>query len=276
MRSLTGPESIRGFGRGGLRSCLGGPARREAGVTATRFRRFSETGVAEPVVAQEETRIRRPKRDRRNDWHRSRGLRGAPLTGAPLLELRRARESRAPLSPRRRVPAGVQYTVLCRQLSSFDEHNTVWGSPGNGLPEKCVTATEQAVETPGGGRDRPRTTNVARHRRAASRSGGATNAEHDGRPVRRRTRHRGAAAERGSPPRAFRRTSFSISAPTPVPAQRSHGHFDAQSDDSTPPRTPQQAGEMKGISFSGCSSKRSRGSRPRTRSSGRHSIFSGR
>jgi hypothetical protein len=27
----------------------------------------------------------------------------------------------------------------------------VWGSPGNGLPGTCVTATKQAVETLGGG-----------------------------------------------------------------------------------------------------------------------------
>jgi hypothetical protein len=57
------------------------------------------------------------------------------------------------------------------------------GSLGNGVTEKCVTATEQAVETPEGGRDRPRTTTASRHRRAASRSGGATSAERDGRPV---------------------------------------------------------------------------------------------
>jgi plasmid stabilization system protein ParE len=57
------------------------------------------------------------------------------------------------------------------------------GSLGNGVTEKCVTATEQAVETPEGGRDRPRTTTASRHRRAASRSGGAMSAERDGRPV---------------------------------------------------------------------------------------------
>jgi hypothetical protein len=56
-------------------------------------------------------------------------------------------------------------------------------------PEKCVTATKQAVETPGGGRIRPSTTNTTRHRRAASRSGGATSAERDGRPVERRTEY---------------------------------------------------------------------------------------
>jgi hypothetical protein len=91
------------------------------------------------------------------------------------------------LSTRRRAPAGVQYTVLCRQRSSFDEHNTVWGSPGNGLSENCATATKQAVESPGGGRNRPRMTIASRHRRAASRSGGAMSAERDGRPVGRRT-----------------------------------------------------------------------------------------
>jgi hypothetical protein len=96
------------------------------------------------------------------------------------------RESRPLRSTRIRAPAGVQYTVLCRLRSSFDGHNTVWGSPGNGLPEKRVTATRQAVETPGGGRDHPSRTNASRHRRAASRSPGATSAERDGRPVNRR------------------------------------------------------------------------------------------
>jgi hypothetical protein len=70
-----------------------------------------------------------------------------------------------------------------------------------------------------------------------------------------------------APPRAFRRTSLGCSAPTPVPAQRPHGHFDAHSDDSTPPRTCQPARELKGVPTSGYVSKRSRGSHPRTRSS---------
>jgi hypothetical protein len=108
---------------------------------------------------------------------------------APLV-LTGVREPRAPLSTKRRAPAGVQYTVLCRLRSSFDGHNTVWGSPGSGLPEKSVTATKQAVETPEGGRIRPSATNTTRHRRAASRSGGATSAERDGRPVGRRTESR--------------------------------------------------------------------------------------
>jgi hypothetical protein len=125
-------------------------------------------------------------------------------TGTPLLVLRWARESRATLSTRRRATAGVPYTALCRRRSSFDGHNAVWGSPGNGLPERRAPAGKQAVETPGGGRDRPRTTNASRHRRAASRSGGATSAERDGRPVERGTEPRGAAAKRGSPERAWR------------------------------------------------------------------------
>jgi hypothetical protein len=61
------------------------------------------------------------------------------------------------------------------------------GTLGNRESEKRVTATKKAVETPGGGRYRPRTTNASRHRRAASRSGGATSAERDGRPVELRT-----------------------------------------------------------------------------------------
>jgi hypothetical protein len=61
------------------------------------------------------------------------------------------------------------------------------GTLGNSVPKKCVTATKKAVETPSGGRDRPSTVNAPRHRWAASRSGGATSAERDGRPVLRRT-----------------------------------------------------------------------------------------
>jgi hypothetical protein len=52
--------------------------------------------------------------------------------------------------------------------------------------EKRASATGKAVETPGGGRHLMSTTNVSRYRRAASRSGGATSAERDGRPVFRR------------------------------------------------------------------------------------------
>jgi hypothetical protein len=143
--------------------------------------------VAEPVVAEEEAPCRRSKRNRRNDWHRSRGPRDAPHTVAPLLVHRGARESSALLSTRHRSPAGVPYTVLCRRRSSFDGHNAVWGSPGNGLPETRATATKQAVETPGGGRDRMSAKNAPSHRRAASRSGGASSAERDGRPVGRET-----------------------------------------------------------------------------------------
>jgi RHS repeat-associated protein len=58
---------------------------------------------------------------------------------------------------------------------------------GNRVSEKLATATKKAAEPPGGGRNRPRITNAPRHRRAASRSGGATSAERDGRPVRRGT-----------------------------------------------------------------------------------------
>jgi hypothetical protein len=68
------------------------------------------------------------------------------------------RKSRAPLSTRTRATAGVQYTALCRRRSSFVGHNAVKGSPGDGLPEKRVTATTKAVETPRGGPDRPSTT----------------------------------------------------------------------------------------------------------------------
>jgi hypothetical protein len=104
-------------------------------------------------------------------------------TVAPFHVFRKARESSALRSTRIREPAGVPYTALCRRRSSFDGHNAVWGSLGNRVSEKRATATKQAVETPGGGRSRPRMTFASRHRRAASRSGGATSAERDGRPV---------------------------------------------------------------------------------------------
>jgi hypothetical protein len=61
------------------------------------------------------------------------------------------------------------------------------GTLGNGVAEKRVTATEQAVETPRGGTTRTSMMNVPCHLRAVSRSGGATSAERDGRPVERRT-----------------------------------------------------------------------------------------
>jgi hypothetical protein len=133
------------------------------------------------------------------------------------------------LNTRGRATAGVPYTALCRQRSSSHGHNAVWGSPGNGLPEKRATATKKAVEPPGGGRCHSRRTGRSSHRRAASRSGGAMSAERDGRPVGRGNslwvvagsesirihdscaRHvfrfpggRGAAGERGSSKRARR------------------------------------------------------------------------
>jgi hypothetical protein len=66
--------------------------------------------------------------------------------------------------------------------------------------EKRASATGQAVETPEGGRHLMRTTNVSRHRRAASRSGGAMSAECDGRPVYRRNGPKGAAPHQGKGP----------------------------------------------------------------------------
>jgi hypothetical protein len=44
---------------------------------------------------------------------------------------------------------------LCHRRSSLDAHNAVWGSPGNGVTEKRVTATKKAVETTGGDRPTP-------------------------------------------------------------------------------------------------------------------------
>jgi hypothetical protein len=58
-----------------------------------------------PVVAEEEATCRGPKRNRRNDWHRSHGPRARPVTAAPLLVPGEDRESRATLSTRTRASA---------------------------------------------------------------------------------------------------------------------------------------------------------------------------
>jgi hypothetical protein len=110
------------------------------------------------------------------------------------------------LAPRSRVGTFSRVAILGRRVT-----------------EKCVTATEKAVETPGGGRSRPRMTNAPRHRRAASRSGGATSAERDGRPVSRRTVLRGATAERGPPEHRPSVTFGFASAPARRPSATSHG-----------------------------------------------------
>jgi hypothetical protein len=103
--------------------------------------------------------------------------------------------------------------------------------PGNGLPDKRATATEQAVETPGGGRDRLSSSNAPRHRRAASRSGGATSAERDGRPVFRRTSPETATdfepsdpGDSSSPPRTPHRLKRQLNAPTDTPLRNRLQH----------------------------------------------------
>jgi hypothetical protein len=60
------------------------------------------------------------------------------------------------------------------------------GLPRDSVTEKRATAGKKAVETPGGGRDCTSSPSASSHRRAVSRSGGATRAERDGRPVNRR------------------------------------------------------------------------------------------
>jgi hypothetical protein len=166
--------------------------------------RFSGPRVAEPVIYEEEATRRGPKRYRRNGWHRSRGLRSHHVADSPLFVHAEVRESRATLSTRRRAPTtsdaggrrdgcrasvgrspGELTSILFQRCPAPERaaRRTSWRCP----PEASATTTKQAVESPGGGRDRPRTTNVTRHRRAASRNGGATSAERDGRPVERRT-----------------------------------------------------------------------------------------
>jgi hypothetical protein len=58
-----------------------------------------------PVVAEEEATCRGPKRNRRNDWHRSHGPRARHVTAAPLLVPGEDRESRVTLSTRTRASA---------------------------------------------------------------------------------------------------------------------------------------------------------------------------
>jgi hypothetical protein len=168
-----------------------GPATR-----LTSLRPFSCTAGPENRVlfGAREAAYRRAQQPRLTSGTQGTGCRASagrsPGEGEPVLFQRCPAPPRATRRTNWGAPAGVQYTVLCRLRSSFDGHNTVWGSPGSGLPEKSVTATKQAVETPEGGRIRPSATNTTRHRRAASRSGGATSAERDGRPVGRRTESR--------------------------------------------------------------------------------------
>jgi hypothetical protein len=131
------------------------------------------------------------------------GPRTQRVAGAPPRVLREVRGSRAPLSTKRRATARLKVGVTrdgCRASAGrppgegrpnlFQRcpaparavRRTRWKRP----PKRCDTVTRKAVETTGGGRSRPRTTDAPRHRRAASRSGGASSAERDGRPVFRR------------------------------------------------------------------------------------------
>jgi hypothetical protein len=85
--------------------------------------------VAEPVVAEEEAPCRRSKRNRRNDWHRSRRPQAPHGTDTPLHALLGAPESRAPLSTRRRAPAGVPSLRMCRCPSELVRAHSQGGHP---------------------------------------------------------------------------------------------------------------------------------------------------
>jgi hypothetical protein len=167
--------------------------RRQAGDAEKRTQgrccraRSSETRVAEPGAAEKVARHVGPRSDRRapgtaatgpgriappirpfscsaeHGNHVPRGAReGTQRWDVPLLE-------NVLLTPRSCVGTFSRVAILGERAS-----------------EKRATATKKAVETPEGGRNRPRNTGASRHRRAASRSGGATSAERDGRPVTRR------------------------------------------------------------------------------------------
>jgi plasmid stabilization system protein ParE len=167
--------------------------------------RFSATRVAEPGAAENVARRVGPQRDRRSPGTAATG----PGRTAPQLRpfsCSPEHESYVPCSARegtQRWDVPLLENVLLAPRSRVGTFSRV-AILGRRVTEKCVEATKQAVETPGGGRNRPRITNAARHRRAASRSGGVASAERDGRPVSRRTVPRGAAAEGGSPQRAWR------------------------------------------------------------------------
>jgi hypothetical protein len=68
-----------------------------------------------------------------------------------------------------------------RSLSGRRQADSLSAVPGSRTRD-----SEYPLETPEGGRDHPSRTNASCHRRAASRSGGATSAERDGRPVQQR------------------------------------------------------------------------------------------
>jgi hypothetical protein len=162
-----------------------------------------------PVVAEEEATCRGPRRNRRNDWHRSHGPRARHVADAPLLVPRGTRITCPTLSTRtsrigedltpgtRGTGAGHPPVALRAKAGRIFfsgarlPHARNGESAGGAPREKRATATKQAVETPGGGRDHPSRTSASRHRRAASRSGGATSAERDGRPVKRSIRSSG-------------------------------------------------------------------------------------
>jgi CheY-like chemotaxis protein len=146
--------------------------------------RFSESRVAKPVVAEEVATCRRPKRHRRNDWHRAVGPKARLQPLRPFSCSARP-ENHGPRCVRERTQrwdVPLLENVLLTPRSCVGTFSRV-AILGKRASEKRATATKKAVETLGGGRDRPRNTGATRHRRAASRSGGATSAERDGRPV---------------------------------------------------------------------------------------------
>jgi hypothetical protein len=118
----------------------GAEARRAPNATAGRC--FGETGPGALLRTRfSETRVADARRRRRSiaprwtaerpavAWHRSRGPRSQRVTVAPLLALRRARESRAPLSTRIRAPAGVRSLRMCRGRSRLPWAHSQGGHP---------------------------------------------------------------------------------------------------------------------------------------------------
>jgi hypothetical protein len=163
--------------------------RRQAGATEIRSHVPSDV-AAERGPQQRAWRSQAPLKELRPASGRSatggrlaprHGPRRPPVTVSPLLVHRGPRESRASLSTRRGAPAGVPSLRMCRRRFEHPWAHSQGGTPGNGVPKKRAPATKQAIETPGGGRKRSSTRIATCHRRAASRSGGATSAERDGR-----------------------------------------------------------------------------------------------
>jgi hypothetical protein len=141
--------------------------------------RSSGTRVAEPVIAEEETACLRTERQPAEmSWLRVPWAPEATRHRCALLVLRRARE----FAHRRACR-----TRYCAASVRVSMGTIPCGAPPGMAPGEARHSHQAGRRDARRWPRHPRTTNAPRHRRAASRSGGATSAERDGRPVHRRT-----------------------------------------------------------------------------------------